>query len=150
MRNAEYRRASAADRAAIKGSKYLLVKTTLATPAERDHLHRLLALNHTLFILYILKDLLKQLWRYRSRCWAQRCLDEWCGLAYGLDYPEVRRFARRLARYGYGILNHCDYPIHTSRIEGVNNTIKLIKRKAYGFHDERYFALKVIQTFSIN
>ncbi|HHA19084.1 MAG TPA: hypothetical protein ENK70_05205, partial [Methylophaga sp.] len=29
-----------------------------------------------------------------------------------------------------------------------NNKIKVIKRKAYGFHDNRYFALKVIQAFS--
>jgi len=32
-------------------------------------------------------------------------------------------------------------------LEGVNNKIKVIKRMAYGFHDERYFALKVIQAF---
>jgi transposase len=30
-------------------------------------------------------------------------------------------------------------------IEGVNNKIKVIKRKAYGFHDPEYFALKVKQ-----
>jgi len=32
----------------------------------------------------------------------------------------------------------------------VNNKIKVIKRKAYGFHDDRYFSLKVIQAFSYN
>jgi len=26
----------------------------------------------------------------------------------------------------------------------------VIKRKAYGFHDDRYFSLKVIQAFSYN
>lgn len=150
VRNAEYRTASAADRRVIKGSRYLLVKTRLHTRAERDHLNRLLALNHTLCILYILKELLRPLWRYRSRGWAQRRLDEWCSLAYTVPHPAVRRFARRLARYGYGIVNHCDYPIHTGRVEGVNNTIKVIKRKAYGFHDDRYFALKVIQAFPGN
>ncbi|MBI5724770.1 MAG: transposase, partial [Planctomycetes bacterium] len=31
------------------------------------------------------------------------------------------------------------------RLEGVNNKIKVIKRKAYGFHDTEYFALKVKQ-----
>ena len=46
-----------------------------------------------------------------------------------------------------GILNHCDYAIHTSRLEGINNTIKVIKRKAYGFRDDRYFTLKVKQAF---
>jgi len=45
------------------------------------------------------------------------------------------------------ILNHCRYPIHTSKLEGINNTIKVIKRDAYGYHDERYFALKVKQAF---
>jgi transposase len=66
-----------------------------------------------------------------------------------VGHPAVDRFARRLERYSYGILNHCDYPIHTSRLEGVNNKIKVIKRKAYGFHDNRYFALKVIQAFAL-
>jgi len=47
-------------------------------------------------------------------------------------------------------LNHCDYPIHTGKPEGMNNKIKVIKRKAYGFHDDRYFSLKVIQAFSYN
>jgi len=47
----------------------------------------------------------------------------------------------------YGILNHCDYAIHNGKIEGVNNKIKVIKRKAYGFHDLRYFTLKIYQAF---
>lgn len=46
-------------------------------------------------------------------------------------------FARMLQRYRYGFLNQCDYPIHTGRLEGVNKKIKVIKRKAYGFHDLR-------------
>lgn len=37
--------------------------------------------------------------------------------------------------------------ISTSRLEGVNNKIKVIKRIAYGFHDPQYFALKVKQAF---
>ena len=49
-----------------------------------------------------------------------------------------------------GILNHCTYPIHTSVLEGINNKIKVIKRKAYGYRDERYFSLKVIQAFALN
>jgi transposase len=53
-----------------------------------------------------------------------------------------------LDKYRYGILNHCDYPIHTSKLEGVNNKIKVIKRKAYGYHDSRYFSLKIIQAFA--
>jgi len=47
-------------------------------------------------------------------------------------------------------LSHCRHPIHTSRLEGINNTIKVIKRKAYGYEDQRYFMLKVKQAFDLN
>ncbi len=57
----------------------------------------------------------------------------------------MKRFIRRLRRFEYGIRNHCDYAIGTSRLEGVNNKIKVIKRKACGFHDPAYFTLKVKQ-----
>ncbi|PIE72268.1 MAG: ISL3 family transposase, partial [Deltaproteobacteria bacterium] len=36
----------------------------------------------------------------------------------------------------------------TGRLEGVNNKIKVIKRKAYGFHVRQYFTLKIYQNFS--
>jgi transposase len=45
-------------------------------------------------------------------------------------------------------LNHYEYPIHTGKLEGVNNKIKVIKRRAYGFHDVRYFSIKIIQAFA--
>jgi len=40
----------------------------------------------------------------------------------------------------YGTINHCIFPIHTSRLEGINNKVKVIKRKAYGFYDIEYFS----------
>ena len=49
-----------------------------------------------------------------------------------------------------GILNYALYPIHTSKFEETNNKIKEIKRSAYGFHDNRYFALKIKQAFPGN
>lgn len=38
---------------------------------------------------------------------------------------------------------------HTSRLEDVNNKIKGIKPRAYGFDGNRYFMLKVKQAFDI-
>jgi transposase len=150
VRISEYRAASAADREVYRGAKYLLVanRQRITKPKARAHLNRLLALNENLSKVMVLKDMLKRIWRYRSRGWADRRLTEWCDLARSIDHPAVHRFARRLERHREGILNHCDYPIHTGRIEGINNKIKVIKRSAYGFHDDRYFTLKVIQAFS--
>jgi transposase len=46
-----------------------------------------------------------------------------------------------------GILARCRHPLHTSVVEGINNTIKLIKRRAYGFRDQEYFFLKIRAAF---
>jgi transposase len=152
VRLAEFRKARAQDKPVFKGSKYLLLanRRNIRRRAARAHLKELLELNQTISTVMILKEELKRIWGYRSRPWAARRLHEWCALAQSVDYPDVRKFARRLQRYTYGILNHCDYPIHTSQLEGVINKIKLIKRQAYGFHDQRYFSLKVIQAFATN
>jgi len=40
------------------------------------------------------------------------------------------------------------FQVNTGRLEGVNNKIKVIKRKAYGLHDLGYFSLKIIQAFT--
>jgi len=150
VRNSEYRKADKADKAVYKGSRYLLLKNreNLKAYEQRQHLKELLELNETINTVMILKDKLKDIWTYRSRAWAAKALDNWCALALSLNHRSVNAFARMLDRYRYGILNHCAYPISTGRLEGVNNKIKVIKRKAYGFHDLRYFTLKIYQNFS--
>jgi transposase len=115
--------------------------------SQRQQLRQLLLLNEVISTVYILKDKLKHIWTYHSRTWAAKALDSWCAMARTLNHPSVTSFVRMLERHQYGILNHCDYQIHTGKIEGVNNKIKVIKRKAYGFHDLRYFTLKIYQAF---
>ena len=150
VRNSEYRKASKTDKAVYKGAKYLLLKNrrNLRQKSHRQQLKELLALNQVINTVMILKDKLKHIWTYRSRSWAAKALDAWCDLALSLQNRSVNSFVRMLQRYRYGIINHCDYPIHTGKLEGVNNKIKVIKRKAYGFHDVRYFTLKIYQAFS--
>ncbi|MDW9249452.1 transposase family protein [Burkholderia cepacia] len=59
-------------------------------------------------------------------------------------------FAHRLQGYCHGILARCRRPLNTSVVEGINNTIKVIKRRAYGYHDEEYFFLKIRAEFPGN
>ena len=149
VRNSEYRQASEQDKAVYKGARYLLLKNrkNVRRKSHRQQLKELLELNEVINTVMILKEKLKHIWTYRSKTWAGKALDHWCELARSLNQPAVTGFARMLQRYRYGILNHCDYPIHTGKLEGVNNKIKVIKRKAYGFHDLRYFTLKIYQAF---
>lgn len=148
VRNAEYHKANSVTKDVIKGSKYLLLSHKEDLPLdERKHLKLLLALNQAIFVVHLLKEMLPKIWSYQSPAWAKSCLEHWCSLAKSHPHPSVQRFARMLEQYAFGIISHCAYPIHTSRLEGANNKIKVIKRIAYGFHDQRYFSLKIFQAF---
>lgn len=142
VRNAETKE----DRQYIKGSRYVLLKNRRNLRSkERVRLRELLAVNERISAVYMLKDQLKMIYQYRRRGWAKNALDQWCARAADVDHPKMTRFIGRLRSFEHGILNHCDHAIGTSPLEGVNNKIKVIKRKAYGFHDPEYFALKVKQ-----
>jgi transposase len=146
VRRSEYVKAKAEERMVIKGSRYLLLKNEdNLTDDQRNHLRQLLELNHTLNSLYVLKDQLKLLYYYSQRRQVKQALDDWCMMADQIGHPAVIAFARQLRYFEYGIINHADYPIGTSMLEGINNKIKVIKRKSYGFHDDEYFILKVKQ-----
>lgn len=148
VRHSEYRKASQEQKEVFKGAKYLLLKNTVRRFKEQIQLANLLKLNEVINTVYILKDQLKHIWSYKSRTWAAKAMDQWCSLARSLKNPTVTRFVTMLERHRDGILYHCDYPLHTSVLEGVNNKIKLIKRNAYGYHDIRYSSLKIFQAFA--
>jgi len=149
VRNMEYRKATKKGKDVIKGSKYLLLKNKAnLLPDEKPKLRALLKLNEALTTVYILKDYLKKLWQYRYPKCAENFLTQWCSIAVESKIKPVIAFARTLKKYAYGIINHCKFPIHTSRMEGINNKVKVIKRKAYGFHDLEYFSLIIKNAFA--
>jgi transposase len=149
VRNIEFRKANQVGKEVIKGSKYILLKNPENLfKEEKPKLKAILKLNKALSTVYILKDYLKRVWQYRYPKCAKRFLRFWCSLAFQSKIKPAIKFAKTLIRYAYGIINHCKFPIHTSRLEGINNKIKVIKRKAYGFHDIEYFSLIIKCAFN--
>jgi transposase len=135
-------------RRVIKGTRWILLRNAEnLRPDERLRLDRLLAVNRPLWVTYVLKDALKDLWRYRYAGAARRAWNEWYGWAVRSRIPALAQFARKLKPKLQGILAHCRYPLHTSVLEGINNKIKVIKRMAYGFRDDAYFYLKIRAVF---
>ena len=110
-------------------------------------LDELLAANHALLTVYLLKDELKRLWRYRHAGWAHRAWLDWKRRALDSGLEPLKVFVRRLEPYLPGILAHCRWPLGTNLVEGINNKIKVIKRVAYGYRDDAYFFLKIRAAF---
>jgi transposase len=136
-------------RQVVKSARWLLLRNrdSLKSPAQQVQLDELLAANQALMTVYILRDDLKQLWRYRHRGYARRAWEGWYRRAMDSGIHALQVFADRLKPYLHGILAHTRWPLHTSLIEGINNRIKVIKRTAYGFRDDEYFFLKIKAAF---
>jgi transposase len=139
-------------RKVIKGSRWLLLrnKEHVTREADRIRLDELLQANQALCTAYIMKDELKQLWLCRSPLEAWRRWKYWLRLALESGIEPLRHFAVKLKDYASGIISHSRYALHTSVLEGINNTIKVIKRMAYGYRDDEYFFLKIKNAFPGN
>lgn len=139
-------------RKVVKGARWLLLRnrSNIARKEDRVRLSELLAANKKLATVYVLKDDLKHLWDYRYAGAARRFWKQWYGRAMRSRIEPLKAFARKLRGYLDGIVAHCRWPLHTSLLEGINNTIKVIKRMAYGYRDEEYFFLKIRQAFPGN
>ncbi len=135
-------------RRVVKGARWLLLKNhDSLRPGEDVQLDELLHANHELFVVYVLRDALKDLWRYRHPGYAARAWRSWYRKALRSGIQPLVRFARLLRPYLPGILAHCRWPFGTNLVEGINNKIKVIKRMAYGFRDDAYFFLKIRAAF---
>lgn len=136
----------------VKSARWLLLRNreNVTRPEDQVRLDELLAANKALMTVYVLKDDLKALWRYRHIGYARVFWKGWRRRALASRIPALRLFVQRLAPYIEGILAHCRWPLGTNLIEGINNTIKVIKRMAYGFRDDRYFFLRIRAAFPGN
>lgn len=135
-------------RKVIKSSRWLLLRNRdNLDPRQVLQLNELLQANQPLLIAYLMRDELKRLWFYRRPGWARKAWDSWCHEAENSGVAALALFARRLKNYLHGILSRCRHPLNTSIVEGINNTIKVIKRRAYGYRDQEYFFLKIRAAF---
>ncbi|HEX9073507.1 MAG TPA: ISL3 family transposase [Pseudolabrys sp.] len=152
VRTAEAKRCTArGERQVIKGARWLLLRNGVNLKRQdRVRLRELLATNRRLATVYVLKDDLKALWDYRLPSYALQFWREWKSRALQSAIAPLKRFTRRLADKLAGLLAHCEFPLHTSLLEGINNKIKVIKRMAYGFRDDAYFFLKIRAAFPGN
>jgi len=148
VRNEEYRQAEGEDKGILKGLKYLLTmnKDRMSFRGKLK-LFAALELNRNLSAVYMLKEYLKLIWKIKDPDNANFFLDYWCQLAYQTHLQPVMKFADMLLNHRQGIINHCQHPINTGKLEGMNNALKVLKRKHYGFHDIEYFILKAKSRF---
>ena len=149
VRKSEYARLSGKDRRFIKGQKYtLLAHRENLTLEGRKSLKLLLAANKRLNTAYLLKESFGQLWDYRSEAWARRFFDQWRASLKWQRLKPFEQFAGMIERHWDGIAAYCkpENKVALGFVEGLNNKIRVIQRRAYGLRDEEYLRLKILTT----
>jgi transposase len=54
------------------------------------------------------------------------------------------KMAKTLRTHASGILAYARHPITSGKMEGINNKIKTLTKRSYGFHDQNFFILKLL------
>ena len=147
VRRREYARLSGQDRRFIKGQRYTLLTHWGNLTAEgRAALKLLFKANTRLNKAYLLKESFGQLWTYPRPFWARRFFDQWRAALRWQRLQPFERFARMVATHWDGIEAYCheENKVPLGFVEGLNNKIRAIQRRAYGFRDEQYFRLKIL------
>jgi transposase len=128
-----------------KGSRWLWLKAKgKFRRSQKRALEEVIAVNKRLQRADLLKEDFEAFYERESKeaatsflkKWARRCTQE------GLQ-PFIT-MARRLNRCSEGVLSYFEHRITNGVVEGINNKIKVFKRRSYGFHDEEYYFLKIL------
>jgi transposase len=131
----------------LKGTRWLLLKNPEnlnEEKHERERLEEALKLNHSLSIAYYLKDELRLFWQQPNYHAAMRFLTSWCCRAEASGIRLLIKFAHTLRGHRRGLLAWHSHPISTGPLEGTNNKIKLMQRRAYGYRDLELFKLRIL------
>ena len=147
VRKSESARLTGPGRQFIKGQKYTLLSNhTNLTLDGRRSLAKLLRTNKRLNIAYLLKEAFGQLWDYRREAWARRFFEHWKQALKWQRLAPFEKFARMIDQHWAGLVSYWQpqYQVPLGFVEGLNNKIRVLQRRAYGFRDEEYLRLKVL------
>jgi len=147
VRKSEYARLSGKDRRFIKGQKYTLLSRRENLDTEgRVALRTLLKANKRLNTAYLLKESFCQLWGYKNETWARKFFENWRASLKWQRLKPYEDFAEMIESHWEGIAAfiQSEEKVSLGFVEGLNNKIRVIQRRAYGLRDEEYLRLKVL------
>lgn len=114
--------------------------------SHKVRLKRLQKINKPLYEAYLLKeDLLSIFEEDISQEEASCLLLEWCESVHFTKFKPFKTLANSIKKRLDVILNWFKCRVTNARAEAINNVIRTIIKRAYGFKDFEYFRLKILQ-----
>ncbi len=114
--------------------------------SHHERLEKLKSMNKPLYEAYLLKeDLLSIFDDDISQNEAKSMLENWCCEIMKSNFKPLKTLAKTIMKRLHLILNWFKHRVTNAKAEAINNVIRTIIKRAYGYKDFDYFRLKVIQ-----
>ncbi len=136
-------------RSVLKGTRWLLLTARENLETKEKLVERLRqtlevkAFNHC--VLHE-RGFVRQVWGWVGDKQASEWhLKSWIEMARNSGIDMLLKFSKTQEKYFEGILGYFDFDgLSTGPLEGTNNKIKTMQRKAYGYRDMEFFKLKIM------
>jgi len=134
VRRSLWRKLQGALAQAVKGARFVLLKNPWnLTPKQKRQLSVRVRTNSPLSRAYYLKEDFQRFWDYVSQGWAEKHLQQWLWWARHSRLEPFKEFARMIADHRDGILAWTSLRVTNGALEGMNNKVKLVSHRAFGF-----------------
>lgn len=144
VRRKEQRQAEEKGKELLKGCRWIMLKKDL-TRKQKRKLQEVIEENQNIAKAMLLKEAFSAFYEAETGEEALKVLEEWTEQCEESALKPFKKLAKRLNRWKDGILAYFTHKITNGMSEGINNKIKVIKRRSYGFHDVDYFFLKILK-----
>lgn len=138
------RRAASDQAARLKDMRWKLLRRGARLRGHaRQQVHALVRSKLATARAWILKETFEPFWRYKSSTWAGGFLDCWTARALRSRLPPMRRVAGMLRSHRPLLMNWfaAKGEISSGAVEGLNNKIRVVTRRSYGFRT--YAAMEI-------
>jgi len=122
-----------------------LKKASRRTETERQHINDVLSLNDRFAKLEIIKERMLTFFDQPSEQAAKQVYDEIGEWIWQAGFTPLMRWHRNLELGWSTLKNYFTHKVTSALSEGINNVIKALKRRAYGYKNMDYFKLKIMQ-----
>jgi len=140
VRRQEAARLSGEHRTAIKNTRFLLLKNPWnLKPEEKERLSNLVRWNLPVVRAWYLKESFQLFWEYKQPARAEEHLRRWMHSAMRSRLQPFKDFVRLLREHLDGVLAWTRTRLSNGAVEGMNNKIKLVSHRSFGFRHPRNF-----------
>jgi transposase len=135
-----WRQLTAKERTTFKGTRWLLLKNPWnLKDNQKERLSTLVRWNAPLIRAWYLKEAFQLFWTYKQPWRAEQHLSKWIHSAMRSKLEPFKKFAQMLRSHLDGILPWTKIRVSNGAVEGMNNKIKSISHRSFGFRTAENF-----------